>query len=117
MRVPRKKKSRGRPERDIQDAICSLLRAHGWYVKETHGNKYQTGFPDVYATHSVYGVRWIEVKLPDMKGSKFTPAQMDSFPKLRANGTRIWILTAATDYEYQKLFKPDNINFWLLEKL
>jgi len=83
----------------------------------THGNLYQRGFPDLYATHFKFGPRWIEVKLPNMKGSRFTPAQMESFPKLRANGTRIWILTAATESEYQKLFKPDNVQYYLMEAL
>lgn len=90
---------------------------HGWFVIEMHASTKLSGLPDIYATHSTYGVRWVEVKLPDMKGSKFTPAQMETFPKLRANGTRIWIITAATEREYQKLFKPDNINFYLLEKM
>ena len=108
---------RGKPEAEIQDAIVKFLTLRGWYCMETHGNLYQWGFPDVYATHSTYGARWIEVKLPDMKGSKFTPAQLEHFPKLRANGTRIWILTAATEYEYAKLFKPDNIGFYLMEAL
>ena len=111
------RKKRERPEAKIQKALISLLKMHGWYVMETHGNLYQKGFPDVYATHSQHGARWIEVKLPDMKGSKFTSAQLEHFPKLRANGTRIWILTAATEYEYKKLFKPDNINYYLLEAL
>ena len=93
-----------------------MLTLRGWYVKSTHGNLYQSGFPDVYATHYTHGVRWIEVKLPDMKGSKFTDAQWEVFPKLLANGTRIWILTAATEFEYAKLFKPCNLAEWLLEK-
>jgi phosphoserine phosphatase len=83
---------------------------------ETHGNMYQRGFPDLYATHHRYGARWIEVKLPKMVGSKFTPAQLECFPKLRANGTRIWILTAATKEEYDKLFKPDNVMLYIMEQ-
>jgi len=105
---------RGRPEAKIQKALVEFLTVRGWYVMETHGNLYSRGWPDVYATHSKYGLRWIEVKLPKMKGSKFTPSQMEIFPKLRANGTRIWVLTAASEQEYQKLFKPDNIREYLL---
>ena len=84
---------------------------------ETHGNMYQCGFPDIYATHSRYGIRWIEVKLPEMKGSKFTPAQHEHFPKLLANGTRIWVLTAATEFEYNKLFSPCNLPYYLWGKM
>lgn len=81
-------KSRGKPERVIQNAIIKMLRIHEWYVMETHGNMYQQGFPDLYATHSRYRQRWIEVKNP--KKYKFTPAQLECFPKLTAHVTPIW---------------------------
>lgn len=76
---------------------------------KTHGNMFQSGLPDLYATHYTHGARWIEVKLPLMKGSKFTNAQYEVFPKLVANGSRIWILTGATEEEYKKLFKKCNL--------
>ena len=101
-----KRTRRSGPERKIQDKIVSMLRYKGWLVKETHGNMYQQGFPDIYATHSRYGPRWIEVKNP--KSYKFTPAQLDFFPKLCANGSGVWILVAATEEEYEKLFKSPN---------
>ena len=110
-------KKRNRPEAKIQKDIINYLTVRGWFVMQTHGNMYQSGFPDLYATHYKYGARWIEVKLPEMKGSRFTVAQMEKFPKLRANGTRIWVLMGANDMEYSKLFKPDNIQFYLLNQL
>lgn len=79
----------------------------------THGNMYQSGFPDLYATHSEYGPRWIEVKNPS--AYSFTRAQMEHFPKLVANGTRIWILSAATEEEYAKLFKECNWYHYLMK--
>ena len=85
-----------------------MLRIKGWFVKPTHGNMYQSGFPDLFACHSRYGQRWIEVKLPGFKGSKFTGAQLNDFAKLCANGSGVWILTAATEEEYQKLFSRSN---------
>jgi hypothetical protein len=85
-----------------------MLLIKGWYVKSTHGNMYQSGFPDLFACHSRYGQRWVECKLPEGKGSRFTDAQMEDFPKLCANGSGVWIITAATDFEYQKLFRPPN---------
>lgn len=94
------------PEAIIQDAIVAYLKLRDWYVIETHGTEFQMGLPDIYACHTRYGTRWIEVKNP--KGYKFTPAQIDVFPHLAAKGVGIWILTAATDTEYQKLFKPAN---------
>lgn len=90
-----------------------MLRDKEWFVKQTHGNMFQSGFPDLFATHYKYRIRWIEVKLPDMKGSHFTNAQLETFPKMVANGAGIWILTAATEEEYAKLFKPSNFHVYL----
>ena len=104
------KKNRFGPEKQVQIKLINLLRAKGWFVKETHGNMYQSGFPDLFACHSKYGQRWIEVKLPNMKGSKYTGAQLEDFPKFVANGSGVWVLTAATEHEYQKLFK--RCNWW-----
>ena len=98
------------PEAKIQKAIKDFLFMKQWHVMETHGNMYQSGFPDLWATNVKYGQRWVEVKLPNMKGSKFTPAQLEHFPKICANGSGVWIITAATEEEYLKLFKPSN--YW-----
>lgn len=99
------------PEAIIQETIKTMLTLKGWYVMVTHGNTYQSGFPDLFACHSVYGQRWIEVKKPKFKGSKFTPAQLECFPKICANGSGVWILTSNSDEEYNKLFKPRN--WWM----
>ena len=104
---------RQRPEAKIQKAIIDQLLLRGWYVRVINASENLTGFPDLYATHSKYGPRFIEVKRPNMKGSSFTPAQLDSFPKFLANGTKIWILTAATHQEYDKLFLPENCSTYL----
>lgn len=69
---------------------------------ETHGNMFQSGFPDLYAYHSKHGPRWIEVKNP--LSYKFTEAQLRNFPKMG----RVWILVAATQAEYEKLWLPPN---------
>lgn len=105
---PLKPKRRKGPEALIQEAIIKYLLCKGWYVMVTHGNMFQSGFPDLFACHTKYGQRWIEVKKPKFKGSKFTPAQIECFPKLCANGSGVWILTAATDAEYDKLFSRHN---------
>lgn len=103
---PFHKRKINNPEHKIQDAIILMLRGKGWFVKPTHGNIYQHGFPDLYATHYRYGARWIEVKNP--KSYKFTSAQMEDFPHFCANGSGVWILVAATEVEYKKLMKPCN---------
>lgn len=72
---------------------------------ETHGNLYQKGFPDLYCVHEIHKQRWIEVKQP-VKYS-FTVAQRENFPII-SKVAGIWILTAATEYEYEKLFQVPN---------
>lgn len=99
------------PEAIIQKSLIAFLQQKGWWVKVTHGNAHTDGWPDLLACHKVYGTRWIEVKLPEMKGSKYTKAQLRDFPKFACNGSDVWVLTAATEDEYAKLFKPGN--WWL----
>lgn len=101
------------PETKVRDAIIKMMRYKGWYVKIMHGSIFQSGFPDLYCTHADYRVRLIEVKLPEMKGSKFTGAQMRDFPLLIAHGSPVWVLTAGTEEEYAKLFKPCNFHEYL----
>ena len=108
MEPPRIYEKKG-PEAVIQEAIIQFLQARQWFVKSTHGNLYQSGFPDLFATHSQYRTRWIEVKCPT--GYCFTPAQLRDFPKFCANGSGVWVLTAATEEEYKKLWQP--CNWWM----
>lgn len=105
---PRKKLNRG--EAKVQAAIIKMLERNGWFVRETHGNWFQSGFPDLYAVHQRYAPKWIEVKDPDRAGksSLFTPAQKEVFPQWSARGVGIWVLTGATDSDYRKLFDPPN---------
>lgn len=99
------------PESIIQEAILKYLRERGWVCKETHGNAYQSGFPDVYATHATWRQRWIEVKVAER--FSFTKAQLRDYPLMVANGSPIWIMTEATDAEYKKLFGPHNLHEFL----
>lgn len=105
---PFKSKATTGPESIIQAEIENMLRIKGWFVMRTHGSAYQAGFPDNFACHKLYRQRWIEIKLPGMVGSKFMPSQLEVFPKLCANGSGVWVLTAATEEEYRKLFEPPN---------
>jgi hypothetical protein len=110
---PKTFKDKRGPEKKIQQALIDFLLVRGWYVMQTHGSMYQSGFPDLYATHVKYGARWIEVK--NLLAYHFTPAQLECFPKLAANGTRIWVLVAANDSEYNKLFGPQNWHTYLFK--
>jgi len=99
------------PEAKIQREITEYLKIRDWLVKPTIGNLFQSGFPDLFCAHRMKGARWIEVKLPDMKGSRFTPAQLSWFPQFSAAGVGIWILTGANEAEYAKLFSAPN---WMM---
>jgi len=68
--------------------IREILQAAGWYVIKMHGNIFQAGFPDLYATHERYGVRLIEVK----EKLRFTKAQKTVFNLLRKNGSPVYIV-------------------------
>ena len=106
-------KKRNNPEAQIEKAIIRYLRARGWYARHIEVE----GMPDIYATHKQFGMRWIEVKLPQMRGSKFTKAQKKNFPELIIHGTQIYIMTAASDGQYKMLFNTcGNAARWLLEK-
>ncbi len=99
------------PEAVIQEDIIKYLRERGWFVKNMHGNMFQQGIPDLYAVKKRYGPRWIEVKNP--KSFSFTPAQWEDFPRMVAEGVGIWIMVAATDVEYAKLFQKPNLWIYL----
>ena len=105
--IPKRTAASG-PEAKVQQKVIDFLRAREWFVKRVVGNMYQSGLPDLFACHSKYGHRWVEIKLPGMKGSKFTSAQLDTFPKLGTNGSGVWVLTAATEDEYNKLWHAPN---------
>ena len=90
----------------IQRDLISYLKDRDWLVERLTGNAYQKGIPDLYIYRRDWGERWIDVK--DPKRYSFTPAQREKWPIWSNAGVGIWILTAATQAEYDKLFKPPN---------
>jgi len=104
-------KSRKQPEAKIQKEIVTYFRNKEWFVVRMVGNAFQQGIPDLLATHHKYGPRFIEVKLPGMKGSHFTAAQLEYFPKFCANGMGIWIMTAANAEQY-RMVVTEPPNWW-----
>lgn len=103
-------------ERKIQERIITFLEKRQWFVKSTHGNMFQSGFPDLFACHVGHGQRWIEVKRADQYC--FTSGQMRDFPEFSKRKCGIWIMTDATEAEYEKLFKAPNWLYyvWLLNQ-
>lgn len=107
-------KFRQRPEQKIQDDLIKKLEEQGWCVRELHGTYQNDGWPDLCAWHPVFGQRWIEVKLPEMKGSKFTTAQLHWFPIMINHGMKLWIITSVD--ELPLLHKPPNAMRYLVAK-
>ena len=103
---PIKFRTRHGPEWYIQQGLIEYLTIRDWCVEVTNGNVYQVGFPDLFLAHKKYGTRWVDCKNPDMY--TFTPAQKIKWPLWDSFGVGIWILTAATKTEYDKLFAPPN---------
>jgi hypothetical protein len=99
------------PEWHIQKKLLEYLRDRGWLVEVMHGNAFQQGIPDLFLHHPQRGSRWVDVKNP--KQYSFTKAQRLKWPLWDHFGIGIWILTAATQEEYDKLFGlPNWKDYW-----
>jgi len=98
-------------EQHIQRELVNFLQIRDWYVERMLGNAFQFGIPDLFCYHAKWGMRWVEVKRPE--GYSFTLRQKQKWPEWEKAGIGIWILTAATQEEYDKLFQPPNWrDFW-----
>jgi hypothetical protein len=110
------------PEAKIQDAFIKFLEERGWHAERMIGigstqqqqRGTQVGIPDLYIMHPVYGQRWVDLKNPGKY--EFTKAQKQKWPLWEKFGCPIWIITAATEEEYDKLFKPCNWRCYWKEK-
>lgn len=108
---PKKFRAGPGPEAPIKAAIKTLLESRGWFVVVTHGNQFQSGLPDLYAIHKNNGQRWIEVKNPE--AYSFTTAQLATFPEFSSRSVGIYVLIAASEEEYKKLFLPPNWGYYV----
>jgi hypothetical protein len=90
----------------IQEDIVHFLSLRGWLVHVTHMNMMEKGWPDMNALHPKYGIRFIDVKRPYQ--GQCTKAQKEYWPMMQAFGHAPYIMTAATEVEYKKLFGPPN---------
>ena len=94
------------PEWHIQRDLIRYLETRGWLVERMIGNAFQTGIPDLYCHHPKWGERWIDVKQPGRYS--FTKAQKRKWPEWERFGVGIWILTGATQQQYDLLFQAPN---------
>lgn len=99
-----------KPEEKVRKACRELLEDLGWGVWITHGNKYQSGFPDAFLSHMAFGKRWVDFKVEG--NYSFTKAQKQMWPDWHFNhGIGIWILTGVDGYD--KLFnEPNWLDYW-----
>lgn len=98
-------------ELDIQRELVTFLQAREWLVERMLGNAFQFGIPDLFCCHKKWGMRWVEIKRPD--GYSFTLRQKQKWPAWEKAGIGIWILTAATQEQYDLLFGlPNWRDFW-----
>jgi hypothetical protein len=95
-----------KPEEKIRNDLREFLQVRGWLVEIMHGNMYQSGIPDAYLFRRDAGPRWVDFKTPNRYS--FTRAQRRKWPQWERHGVGIWVLTAATQEEYDKLFGPPN---------
>jgi len=112
-----KRLSKNKKEKKLQDGWIQFLEARHWFVEVMHASANLSGFPDLFACHEEHGIRLIEIKLPNMVGSRFTDAQMEKFPKFEKHGAPVYILTEVCHSEYEKLFLPQgNFHTYLMLK-
>ena len=96
----------------IQRDIVKFLQLRGWLVHVTHMNQMESGWPDLNIIHPRYGVRFVDVKVPN-KGS-LTKRQKEYWPTMHTFGAGPYIMTAATEYEYRKLFGKPNYSDYMV---
>jgi hypothetical protein len=103
--------SRDKLEVHIQRELIVFLKSREWHVERMLANTYQTGIPDLYCYHKKWAQRWVEVKRPNQYS--FTLRQRQKWPEWEKASIGIWILTAATQEQYDLLFGPPNWRqFW-----
>ncbi len=110
MRKPRIKGKHGK-EWKIQRDIIRYLEDRNWMVKVVCASLFNYGFPDLLVCHAKYGIKLIEVKVAT--SFRFTPAQLRDFKEFISHGAPIYILTAANEENYQRLFRKSNLWIYL----
>ena len=108
---PKKFRNKHGPEYKIQKDFVEFLKDRGWLVERMIGNALQFGIPDIYIMHPEHGDRWVDLKAPGKY--EFTSAQRVKWPLWATYNVGVWIITAATEEEYDKLFGPPNfMDYW-----
>jgi len=108
---PKKFRNKHGPEHKIQNDFISFVQYRGWHAERLIGNQLQVGIPDLLLGHPQHGMRWVDLKAPGKY--EFTRAQRWKWPLWERYGMGVWIIIAATEEEYDKLFAPPNMReYW-----
>lgn len=99
------KELRKKPEYDGARRLRNLMENLGWLTKKSHGNAYQSGWPDLFCSHPQFGQRWIETKAHN---GRLSEIQIKEFIEWTKFGVKIWVLRDEKDYGW--LFQ--NPNWW-----
>lgn len=83
-------------EQEGQDKLRNFMHARGWHTEKTHGNMYQSGWPDLLCMHNKFGRKWVECKVP---GEKLRQSQIACFLKWSEFGETIYIMHDDDDYD------------------
>ena len=95
-------------EKSREKQLRDWMFIKGWHTIKLHGSTFQSGLPDLYCMHKLYGQRWIEVKTPT---GVLSMKQCEQFLKWWQHGVHVYILTGVSDYN--KLFAPSDLNNWV----
>ena len=90
-------------EQEGQSRLVKELTKRGWYCIKLHGNKYQSGLPDLMCINKYHGIIFIECKKP---GGVLSDVQIAVFNKMSKHGAKIWILH--DEHDLDCLYKNPN---------
>jgi len=89
------------PETALYEKIKEHLEYKGWFVQNIHGNKFQSGLPDMFISRLSHPQRWVELKTPARareKNGGLSPRQMEKFMNMDRAGCLIYVLTAVDQF-------------------
>jgi hypothetical protein len=93
----RKPKRRGsNPESGVQTDCKRALEFDGWYVQNIHGNKFQSGLPDLLIWHPRFPGRckWLEIKTKAREyetNGGLSQRQIKKFREMEKWGAEIYV--------------------------
>lgn len=100
MRYKKPRSGGKNPESKLYEAIRDHLRGCGWFVQNIHGNRFQSGLPDLYCHIREFPHRWVEIKTPNRSRERhggLSDRQLAKFREMSSHGIGIWIITSVEE--------------------